>query len=169
MSVNVKISPPLLSSVLDEASECCEGRSHRGIIFGTRTVRRIEEHCDSQENRTFAESSISVTSYTNFRETHPVWSKDANAASSSIATFTDRGDIVGLLVIRHDGHSIPSFRDVAAARSFLKAMDKDNSDTFPFLILVISVDSVTDKNSSKPSWVYGMNFNCFGIHNHSDT
>jgi hypothetical protein len=166
MAASIKISAPLLSSVIDEANECCEGRIHRGLIFGSRKTRRIEEHCDSQENRVLAESSIAVTSYLNFREMHPLWSKDADDIKIQIPPAADRGDVVGLLVIRRDGNTVPSIRDIGTTRHYLSEMNKECSDTFPFLILIISLDR-NSNDSKRPSWIYGMNFTCFGVYRDS--
>jgi hypothetical protein len=66
----------------------------------------------------------------------------------------EKDNIVGLVVVRRDGIKSPSMRDVAVASHLRK---QERSGLFPFLILVINIDS------NQSSWIFGMSFSCFGI------
>ena len=96
--------------------------------------------------------SAGITSFLNLKAHHPFW-RSTNKIETPTAVV-DRDDVVGLLLIRRDGVKTPSLRDVAVARHLC---GKEKSKIFPFLILLINIDS------DQCSWVYGMHYSCFGV------
>lgn len=95
---------------------------------------------------------LGITSYLNLREHHPFWPSPTKIVVPS--TVVDRGDVVGIFVIRRDGVKSPSLRDIMIARHLEATQD---SALIPFLILLINIDS------NQCSWVYEMHYSCFGV------
>jgi hypothetical protein len=96
--------------------------------------------------------SPGITSYLNLKAHHPFWRSYNNIETPAVVA--NRDDVVGLLLIRRDGVKTPSLRDVSVARHLCS---KEKSKIFPFLILLINIDS------DQCSWVYGMHYSCFGV------
>lgn len=100
--------------------------------------------------------SSGITSYLNLKSHHPFWSEPNKILVPDI--LANRDDIVGLLVIRRDGVKNPSMRDLAVASHLSQG---ELSTMFPFLILLINI------GSDQSSWVFGMNFTCYGLFGHT--
>ena len=100
----------------------------------------------------YASYNPGITSYLNLKEHHPFWHLSNKIVIPS--TVVDRGDVVGIFVIRRDGIKSPSLRDIMIARHLEATQD---SVMIPFLILLINIDS------NQCSWVYEMHYSCFGV------
>ena len=180
----ISISGNILSAIIDEANSCPPDSIQQGILFGSKSCMRTEVQSDTQEDKVVDEYLVGkvnireiissevdstlttikltiipflgITSYINLRTRHSFWSESNKINAPDV--LVDRDDIVGLLVVRRDGMKNPSIRDLAVA-SYLSR--REVSAMYPFLVLIISICS------DQSSWVFGMNFVCYGLFAHS--
>lgn len=149
LNVGYKIPGNLLATIFDE-SNCDSQENSNGFLFGARNEEHICSISDSEEGLQSIERSIVITSFIHYRN-----HLSFKALNKKEITMINNNN-VGILVIRKDGLTNPSFFDVMKARE----MSHDHVDSkFPYLILVISVPNMQN------SWIFGMNFNLFAISN----
>mmetsp|Transcript_36022 Transcript_36022/g.34090 ORF Transcript_36022/g.34090 Transcript_36022/m.34090 type:complete len:249 (-) Transcript_36022:320-1066(-) len=150
--IGVSISGGILSALIDEANSCSTDAVQQGVLFGNKAWKKTEIQSDTQEDIVVDECTIGIDGYFNFKTHHPFFCSPNQIQMPNIVEQKD--NIVGLVVFRRDGIKSPSMRDMAVA-SYLRKQAQ--SALFPFLILIINIDS------NQCSWIFGMSFSCFGI------
>ena len=149
----IVISGTLLSAVIDEAGFYNTFGSYKslGYLFGnSKTLIESKGNDNDDSQQVTEETTVYLSEYLIFPEVRDVWNKSA-VAQEVLSRRPD--DVIGLVILKFDGNTSPSFREVAA----LKTLPIRNSSSNRVLLLI----NIPHKD--RVEWIQSLSFHGFKL------